>query len=939
MKKAKKWIVCTLLCTLSLQNASFAAEPNTEASALPAAPIPAASIAVPSLPTLSTTSRPSVIRASFDQGADTATLPSSGGKLRITLFLGSENRPDGYGQIRVKAVRKAKGDPASPEEVLLLTPEDVDSNQKRGKRIFSISLPENTKDTEHEITLFFNCLGSEDEFQDEPSLSISQEKSAESPEEKAKITGFKVNKNALAKGGQIRLNVKGENLTADSLFGKVYREENGVRTELPELSAVLSSEWDGLDSNRSTFLSLPDSEDGSSVQYLLEVGLKSDPNQPFPETQEVLVGGKESRKKVSFQPRLVAASEKGKKVTLYFYENIALAKDMESLKKSIFLKEEEGAPYTPLTEKDEIALPDAHTLVLRLGNEHHFQNTAKLKVEERAIVDSVKQFENNPFESFIRSDRNGVISEADIEEGSILSEEGGTVQVLVQGQNLSKESFRLKVIPNKLFSGDATENVFQPNDLVITEMKNTNTEEGNQEQEDTDTALLLRFSIPKNETKSMRSFTLRLSADNGKTFQNRFSKVALPNEKLVISQLFKGQDPTLPALSFASIQSYGTSGGGTEVVDNTHTNTPIGQESKKTLVHLYGVNLDEKKSKIKIVDENGISWYPVNDATSDSASNFIMIAFNHTGITGNGNSQVMEVICPNNFKGDRTFTYYIAADGVHYDSAHTVSATVLDDQSSGKKELSPRNLRNSKVSFLDTKGNLLEDPEYVPGYNFSKVVSFGIAPKNFDGYTVKRYRFGEIQNKKMHWTEEDIGRLDGLNIGNIAELQFIYEKAEAELPTASGKNQSGNASGGSGITGRRTEVRSTPVSTNSGKQAAVLGESRDRVLEGAWKKEETGWWFSSSDGSYPKASWEKILYQGKPQWFFFNDEGYMATGWILNKGKWYYLNPQTGAMHEGWLFWQNDWYYLTRGSGEMKTETSVLDGKTYTFDHESGKLK
>ena len=933
MKKAKKWIVCTLLCTLCLQNASFAAEPNTEASALPAAPI-----AAPSLPALNTTSRPSVIRASFDNAADTATLPSSGGKLRITLFLGSENRPDGYGQIRVKAVRKEKGDPASPEEVLLLTPEDVDSSQKRGKRVFSVSFPENTKDTEQEITLFFNCLGSEDEFQDEPSLSITQEKSVESTEEKAKITGFKVNKNALAKGGQIRLNVKGENLTADSLFGKVYREENGVRTELPELSAVLSSEWDGLDSNRSTFLSLPDSEDGSSVQYLLEVGLKSDPNHPFPEIQEVLVGGKESRKTVSFQPRLVAASEKGKKVTLYFYENIAPAKDMESLKKAIFLKEGEGAPYTSLTEKDEIAIPDTHTLVLRLANEHHFQNTATLKVEERAIVDSVRQFENNSFESFIRSDRNGVISEAHIEEGSTLSEEGGTVQVLVKGQNLSKESFRLKVIPNKLFSGDAAENVFQAKDLTITEIKSKNTEEGNKGQEE-DSALLLRFSIPKNETKSMRSFTLRLSADNGKTFQNRFSKTALPNEKLVISQLFKGQDPTLPALSFASIQSYGTSGGGTEVVDNTHTNTPIGQESKKTLVHLYGVNLDEKKSKIKIVDENGIIWYPVNDATSDSTSNFIMIAFNHTGITGNGNSQVMEVICPNNFKGDRTFTYSIAADGVHYDSAHTVTATVLDDQKSGKKELSPRNLRNIKVSFTDTKGNLLEDPEYVPGYNFSKVVSFGIAPKNIDGYTVKRYRFGEIQNKKMHWTEEDIGRLDGLNIGNIAELQFVYEKAEAELPTPSGKNHSENAGGASGLTGRRTEVRSTPVSTNSGKQAAVLGESRESVLQGTWKKNEKGFWFSAPDGSYPKASWEKILYQGKPQWFFFNDEGYMATGWILDKGKWYYLNPQTGAMHEGWLFWQNDWYYLTRGSGEMKTETTVLDGKTYVFDRVSGKLQ
>ena len=112
MKKAKKWIVCTLLCALYLQNAAFAAEPNTEASALPAA-----SIAAPSLPTLSTTSRPSVTRASFDNAADTATLPAFGGKLRITLFLGSENRPDGYGQIRIKAVRKAAGKKNSLQEI------------------------------------------------------------------------------------------------------------------------------------------------------------------------------------------------------------------------------------------------------------------------------------------------------------------------------------------------------------------------------------------------------------------------------------------------------------------------------------------------------------------------------------------------------------------------------------------------------------------------------------------------------------------------------------------------------------------------------------------------------------------------------------------------------------------------------------------------------
>ena len=83
-----------------------------------------------------------------------------------------------------------------------------------------------------------------------------------------------------------------------------------------------------------------------------------------------------------------------------------------------------------------------------------------------------------------------------------------------------------------------------------------------------------------------------------------------------------------------------------------------------------------------------------------------MIAFNHTGITGNGNSQVMEVICPNNFKGDRTFTYYIAADGVHYDSAHTVTATVLDDQSSGEMKTESGVLDGKTYVFDHESGKL-----------------------------------------------------------------------------------------------------------------------------------------------------------------------------------------------------------------------------------------
>ena len=732
-------------------------------------------------------------------------------------------------------------------------------------------------------------------------------KSREKEVVKAEITKLSANITELAKGGEILLHVKGKNLTEDNLFGKVYREEKGEYLEDEGLSESLKGGWEGLENNRTKALSLPDAE-GGIQKYKVQVGTTDAPEDLFSDALEISVGGEESKKKVQFMPRLVSLSDGGRKITVYFYEKISAAKDMDFLKKSIFLKTKEEEGYAPLEAEDALEFVDEHTLEIRLHAAKDFKNTAKIKVEERSIFDTNRQVENNPFESFLQ--QSGAISEVKIEEGTVLSSEGGQVRLRIKGQNLSKEKFRLKVLPNKVFSGKEEDNIFEPADLKIEADTgfSANAEEAEKE------GLVVSFSIPKNESKEMKSFTLRLSADGGMSFKNRFSKQALPNEKLVLTQLFEGQDESIPAISFASIQSYGTSGGGTDVVDNTHTVSPTGQESKKTLVHLYGVNFDEKKSKIKIVDENGITWYPVNDSTSDSASNFIMIAFNHTGITGNGNSQVMEVICPNNFKGDQTFTYYIAPDGVNYDLQHKVTVTVLDDKHPGKKELSGKNIRAVKVSYVDVEGNILEDPEYIQGYSFAKVMSFGIVPKELSGYKVKSYRYGSIQNKKMQWTEGDVRILDNLNIQDMAEIQFVYEKentGKEEKPNPSEnteaaheKQESGKTSGDisrniSGNGGYRSSSYSSSGMSTTTKVGAVLGESRDTTLSGTWQRDEKGWWLSATDGTYPKSRWAEVNYEGRPQWFYFGEEGYMATDWVLVNGKWYYLNPLTGAMHEG----------------------------------------
>ena len=51
------------------------------------------------------------------------------------------------------------------------------------------------------------------------------------------------------------------------------------------------------------------------------------------------------------------------------------------------------------------------------------------------------------------------------------------------------------------------------------------------------------------------------------------------------------------------------------------------------------------------------------------------------------------------------------------------------------------------------------------------------------------------------------------------------------------------------------------------------------------------------------------------QWYFFNEEGYMVTGWIEWNGEKYYLDDQTGAMLKNTTTPDG---YLLDGEGHLK---------------------
>lgn len=116
---------------------------------------------------------------------------------------------------------------------------------------------------------------------------------------------------------------------------------------------------------------------------------------------------------------------------------------------------------------------------------------------------------------------------------------------------------------------------------------------------------------------------------------------------------------------------------------------------------------------------------------------------------------------------------------------------------------------------------------------------------------------------------------------------------------------------------------------------------------GSWKKDNRGWWYRKSNGSYTTNGWQLI--GGK--WYLFDSSGYMRSGWVqfggsryylggsndgAMKTSWYsidgrwYLFDENGSMLTGWQKDRNAWYYLgNRNNASMRTGWNHIGGHWY----------
>ena len=94
-----------------------------------------------------------------------------------------------------------------------------------------------------------------------------------------------------------------------------------------------------------------------------------------------------------------------------------------------------------------------------------------------------------------------------------------------------------------------------------------------------------------------------------------------------------------------------------------------------------------------------------------------------------------------------------------------------------------------------------------------------------------------------------------------------------------------------------------------------------------WQKDAKGWWWKEASGSWPANEWRYI----KDAWYFFNPDGYMATGWISYNGNWFYLRDDGEMVRNRWQKISGKWYYFEDDGRMLSDCFRYINGRWYAF--------
>lgn len=240
--------------------------------------------------------------------------------------------------------------------------------------------------------------------------------------------------------------------------------------------------------------------------------------------------------------------------------------------------------------------------------------------------------------------------------------------------------------------------------------------------------------------------------------------------------------------------------------------------------------------------------------------------------------------------------------------------------------IAPTETQNKNVSFAVADSTVVS------------VAANGLVTVNQDGQWIKDLEAVDTANLAANryalstaaGTKETVVTVTTEDGQKTAQCKVTVEFKTTDQTTRPSSSSGGSSGGGGG---------SSSGSSSSSSASVAGGPGASGQSVGTWILDSVGWWYQNQDGSYPKACWQELSYNGVSEWYHFDEQGYMQTGWFTDTdGQIYYLHSVSdgtmGRMYTGWNQIEGKWYYFNTVSdgtrGALFVNRQTPDG--YTVD-------
>ena len=290
------------------------------------------------------------------------------------------------------------------------------------------------------------------------------------------------------------------------------------------------------------------------------------------------------------------------------------------------------------------------------------------------------------------------------------------------------------------------------------------------------------------------------------------------------------------------------------------------------------------------------------------------------------------------------YASYLPNRGDTYEDGDTGLTWTYEGLSSrmDKKESINKNMiiNEDKIIYLYYTNDAEYRAKLVDGLNDSLDKADNINPAKYDAADVAKLQAKVAEARAIlsrpapnkAFSPELLKVLNELN--SILNSMGIRTKPTPNNKGGGGRGGSGGSGGSSKKSAQNTSTSSFRVGLDGNWQLLNPEEAKVNL-------DNSKWVFNLSNGGRAKG-WAYLSYtfegKTKSEWYHFGDDGIMNSGWFFESNMWYYLsmdhNGFYGEMIKGWHHDANDgrWYYLNPSSGAMHTNWTKVGNDFYYFN-------